>query len=153
MNYFFVALMMLFLLPACSERKQAPDKSEIYRLTKAANDQSLQGHIEENPEKVTAVYTNDAIVLPPGGAAPLIGIDSIRAYYQRGIAAPGKTVAVTTDSLSFDVIDENNATQVGNYSLQYKSSDTAAAQEFKGQMLIVWKRVNGEWKIYLDMWH
>lgn len=132
---------------------QENDKEQIYALTKAANDASLKGHLEKNAGKITAVYTNDAVILPPGGIKPVMGIDSIRSYYEKGFAGTGSIVVIKTENIRYDVVDENNATELGSYVIQYKDSGSSNIKEFKGEMLIVWKKVNGEWKIYLDMWH
>ncbi len=129
------------------------NKDEIYKLTKAANDESLKGHIEKNVDKITAVYTNDAVVLPPGGVKPIVGIDSIKSYYKKGLEGIGRSTEIITETLRYDVANENNATELGKYIIKYKASDTAAITEFKGEMLIVWKKIDGQWKIYLDMWH
>jgi ketosteroid isomerase-like protein len=150
-----VTILLLYatFLFSCNSAKQNPNKDEIYKLTKAANDASLQGHIEKNIDKITTVYTADAIVLPPGGEKPVVGIDSIKSYYKKGLEGVGRSTAITTENIRYDMADENNATELGKYVIKYKASDTSSITEFKGEMLIVWKKVDGQWKIYLDMWH
>jgi ketosteroid isomerase-like protein len=153
MKQFLIALAATVIFTACDNQKTKPNKAQIMKLTKAANDASLQGHIEKNSEKIAAVYTNDAIVLPPGGLKPIIGIDSIKAYYSKQMQGTGRSTDIQTSDIRYDVIDEFNTTQVGNYNIKYKNSDTSSVVEFKGEMLIVWKKINNQWKIYLDMWH
>ncbi|MCW5922875.1 MAG: nuclear transport factor 2 family protein [Saprospiraceae bacterium] len=149
-HYLILALSTLF---ACQPPLSQPNKEEVFKLTKAANDASLQGHIEKNADKIIAVYTEDAVVLPPNGVKPIIGLDSIKRYYQNSLKGEGKSIEITTENLRFDVIDQNNATELGKYNIKYQASDTSAVTVFKGEMLIVWKKQNGQWKIYLDMWH
>jgi ketosteroid isomerase-like protein len=148
LGFFTTAIFM-----ACSNQKSELNKAEIMALTKKANDASLQGHLEKNTEKIVAVYTNDAIVMPPGGAKPIIGIESIRAYYTKQMQGTGRSTYIQTTDIRYDVIDEFNTTQVGSYNIKFKNSDTSTVTEFKGEMLIVWKKIDGQWKIYLDMWH
>lgn len=138
---------------ACSPIEQKGDTAAIFKQTKAANDASLQGHIEKDAKKIVAVYTDDAIVLPPGGVKPIVGIDSIRKYYQQSLAGPGRSVSIKTENIRFDVSSETDATELGRYVIDYQASDTSAVTPIKGEMLIVWKKVDGQWKIYLDMWH
>jgi ketosteroid isomerase-like protein len=138
---------------SCNQNTKNINKEDIFKQTKAANDESLKGHIEKNADKIIAVYTKDAVVLPPGGISPIISIDSIKTYYKKGLEGTGRSIEIKTDNIRYDVIDENNATELGKYLIKYKASDTSAISEFKGEMLIVWKKIDGKWKIYLDMWH
>lgn len=153
MKCLITMLLTTTVILSCNTSIQKPGKNEIFKQTKAANDASLQGHLEKNADKITAVYTDDAIVLPPGGKKPIIGIDSIKAYYKKGLEGTGQTTAITTENIRYDVADGNNATELGKYAIKYKASDTSAITEFKGEMLIVWKKIDGQWKINLDMWH
>lgn len=146
-------ILLAVLVISCATETARTSRDEIYKLTKQANDESLKGHLEKNADKITAVYHPDAIVLPPGGVAPLIGIDSIKTYYARSVQGSGKTLDITTENIRYDVSDENNAVELGKYVIRYQSSDTSTVTEFKGEMLIVWKKIEGKWKIYLDMWH
>jgi ketosteroid isomerase-like protein len=131
----------------------AQDKNKVFKQTKAANDASLQGHVERNVDKIIAVYTDDAIILPPGGVQPIQGIKAIRDYYTKGIEA-GRVLSVTTENLSYELIDAGHAVEVGRYTMIYKASNAEKEAEIKGTMLIQWKKnKSGEWKIKLDMWH
>ena len=147
-----IVFLIAIILFSCKSQNK-PNKDQIFKLTKAANDESLKGHIEKNIEKIAAVYSNDAIVLPPGGVNPIVGIDSIKSYYTKGLAGTGRSIEISTENIRYDVLDENNATELGKYSIKYKASDTSTITTFKGEMLIVWKKINSRWKIYLDMWH
>lgn len=141
------------MMSSCNERIKRLNKDEFFQQTKMVNDTSLQGHIEKNVRKIISAYSNDAIVLPPGGIKPIEGMENIRAYYQNSVNGEGRTVEISTSNIRYDVIDENNATELGSYVIRYQPNDTPALTEIKGEMLIVWKRVEGKWKIYLDMWH
>lgn len=143
-------VMVMLMIGSCSTN---PNKEEVYNQTKEANDASLDGHIRKDVNAIVSVYTEDAVILPPGGLKPVYGIDSIKNYYTKSLMAPGKTMEIGTETTLFDVIDNNNATQIGNYVIKHQASDSSVVTEFRGEMLIVWKRIQGEWKIYLDMWH
>lgn len=131
----------------------AQDKEKVFRLTKTANDSSLQGHVERNVDKIIGVYTDDTIILPPGGIEPIRGIAAIRDHYAKGLQG-GRVLKATTENISYEVIGANHAVEVGRYTLIYIAAGTEKEIEIKGTMLINWeKNKRGEWKIKLDMWH
>jgi ketosteroid isomerase-like protein len=131
----------------------AQNKAKIFQQTKAANDSSLQGHIEQNVDKICDVYADDAIVLPPNGVEPIRGAKAIRGYYLEGFKG-GKVLKATTENISYEIIDSKHAVEVGRYVLVYKANNAEKEIEIKGTMLIQWgKNKKGEWKIKLDMWH
>lgn len=146
-------VVLIALLLAIVGTASAQDKDRIFKQTKAANDASLQGHVERNVDKITAVYTDDAIILPPGGVQPVQGIKAIRDYYTKGLEG-GRVLKVSTENISYEVIDASRAVEVGHYTLVYKADNAEKETEIKGTMLIQWeKNKHGEWKIKLDMWH
>lgn len=131
----------------------APDPAAVFLLTKAANDASLRGHIEKNAAMIAAVYARDAVILPPGGAAPVSGLEAIRAHYETAMKGPGSSLKIDTENIRFEVIDQDNATELGRYSILYRAAPNAEPTLIKGEMLIIWKREDGQWKIRYDMWH
>jgi ketosteroid isomerase-like protein len=145
-------LLITFLLTLVGT-VSAQKADAIFKFTKAANDASLQGHIERNVDKICAVYADDAIILPPGGVEPIRGIKAIREYYAEGFKG-GRVLNVSTENISFEVINAKNAVEVGRYTMIYKAANAEKEIEIKGTMLIQWeKNKRGEWKIKLDMWH
>jgi ketosteroid isomerase-like protein len=146
-------ILLAALLLTITSVAAAQDKDKIFKLTKAANDSSLQGHIERNVEKIVAVYADDAIILPPGGVEPVKGITALREYYRKGLQG-GRVLKATTENISYEVIDSRRAVEVGRYTLVYKADNAEKEIEIKGTMVIQWeKNKRGEWKIKLDMWH
>lgn len=149
MKYLLSVLILLVATAAAFSQ----DKDAIFKLTKAANDASLQGHVERNVERIVAVYTDDATLLPPPGGEPIMGIRSIRDYYTKGMRG-GRVLKVDTENISYEIVGTGHAIETGRYTLHYKADDAEKETVIKGQMLIVWKKnKNGEWKIKYDMWH
>ncbi|MDX1941409.1 MAG: nuclear transport factor 2 family protein [Saprospiraceae bacterium] len=146
----FINLIIIFI--SCNSSNPI-DKEATFRQTKAANDISLQGHIEKNAAKIYAIYSDNAILLPPGGVAPIQGKQAIQEYYNNSLKSPGSTLDITTENIHYEVIDENHAQEVGRYNIIYKADTAQVITEIKGYMLINWEKVNGEWKIKIDMWH
>ncbi|MFN7115591.1 MAG: YybH family protein [Saprospiraceae bacterium] len=148
---FFITVGLIFAT-ACTN-SETTQQALVFAQTKAANDASLQGYVEKNAAKIYAVYADDAILLPPGGVAPVQGKQAIEAYYQNAVQAPGATLQITTENLHYEVIDASHAQEVGRYTIVYQADTAQVPTEIKGHMLINWEKVNGEWKIKLDMWH
>lgn len=131
----------------------AQTKEEVFKMTKNANDSSLQGHVERNVDKIVGVYTEDAIILPPGGVDPLQGIKAIREYYVKGFDG-GKVLKAETENISFDLVGNKGAVEVGRYTLLFLATGSEKPVEIKGTMLIIWERTKDrKWKIKRDMWH
>ena len=150
---FTLLLIALLAFNSCTKKnnESLSNHNSIYESTKKVNDLSLKGYIEENVDLIISALADDAILLPPGQEKVIVGIDSINKFYKESIDAPGRCTEIKTNTIRFDVIDDNNATQVGDYIIKYDTNGDLT--EIKGKMLIVWKKINGKWKIYLDMWH
>jgi ketosteroid isomerase-like protein len=149
MRIIIVSLLLMML----SAGLLAQGNEKVFKLTKAANDSSLQGHIDRNVDRICAVYSEDAILLPPGGVEPIRGIESIKKYYLDGFKS-GRILKAETENISYEVLRGGRAIEVGKYKLLYKAANDDKEIEIRGTMLIQWeKNKKGEWKIKLDMWH
>jgi uncharacterized protein (TIGR02246 family) len=99
-----------------------------------------------NGAGIAALYAEDAVILPPGGDA-VKGSEAIAAFWQAAIdASPGTTVELKQTELHNlgDV-----AVEVGSF------VDTAAdgSHADHGKYLVLWKRIDGEWKLVRDIWN
>ena len=99
-----------------------------------------------NGAGIAALYVEDAVILPPGGDA-VQGTEAIAAFWQAAIdASPGTTVALATTELHNlgDV-----AVEVGSF--VNTAADGSHADH--GKYLVLWKRIDGEWKLVRDIWN
>lgn len=95
---------------------------------------------------MAALYTDDAMVLPPGGEA-LEGREAITAFWQDFIESlAGSQVALeTTEVRSGD----GGAIEVGSWAI------TGADGEHvdHGKYVVVWKYVDGAWRLHRDIFN
>lgn len=131
---------------------QNAGQSDIFNQTKKANDSSLEGHVSQDVDQITAVYSDESILMPPG-SEPIAGLENIREYYQKGFNS-GKVLEVSTQNISYRVIDENHTEEVGSYQMKYLVKGEKVPITVEGHMIITWsKNAEGDWKIIYDMWH
>ena len=122
----------------------APDLGELRRLIERKNEQFTRAHVMGNRATIDAMFTDDAKVLPPN-ADPVIGrvaIDKLTAeFIAYGITEFHER---TTDFYGTGelLVDQ------GDYVMVYGPDKTVE----RGKYLNVWKRVDGEWKIYSNIW-
>lgn len=98
---------------------------------------------------VAALYTADAVLLPPG-AAKIDGREGIQGFWQALIDAGVRDVAVITQE-----VDEfgDVANDVGTISATAPSDDGGRVQ-LAGKYLVVWKRGgDGTWRLHRDIWN
>ncbi len=95
---------------------------------------------------IAALYSEDAVILPPGGDA-VQGTEAIAAFWQAEIdAAPGSKVELATTEL-YNLGDV--AVDVGSF------VDTAAdgSHADHGKYLVLWMLKDGKWKLVRDIWN
>lgn len=99
---------------------------------------------ERDTERLAALYTADAIVMPPD--APFVkGRENIQqlfrsAYQQRGL----KEMRLNT--LDLEIVGDT-AYEVGEAVLSLASGGAT------DKYVQVWKKVGGQWRMHLDIWN
>jgi ketosteroid isomerase-like protein len=95
-------------------------------------------------ERLSALYTPDAIVMPPD--APFVkGRDSIKQFWGSAIQQLGvKEARLNTVDLE---IAGDIANEVGEAILTLESG------AFIGKYVVVWKKVGGQWRLHRDIWN
>lgn len=105
-------------------------------------------YMNKEYDSLALCCTEDAVILPPG--ADLIkGREAIK---QRWILPDGVDILlhqVTPDTIEIVGL---TAYDIGYYEGKTKRKD-GSISEWKGKYLIVWKKVDGQWKIYADAWN
>ena len=97
-------------------------------------------------EGLAQLYTVDAIAFPPGSAMV------------RGRAAIGRMWKSTAEQVSNPKVttlevkrlSPSAAREIGTFSLMTKGP---SPKEVSGKYLVVWERVQGEWKLAADIWN
>jgi uncharacterized protein (TIGR02246 family) len=98
-----------------------------------------------NAAGVAALYTDDAVAMPPNGEA-VTGRPAIEKAFQGMIASGVKEVVLTAKEVE---AHGDTATEVGAYSVK----DAAGKELDRGKYIVVWKRVQGQWKLHRDIWN
>ena len=98
-----------------------------------------------NAAGVAALYTDDAVVMPPNSEA-VTGRPAIEKAFQGMIASGVKEVLLTGKEVE---AHGDTATEVGTYSVK----DAASKEIDRGKYIVVWKRVQGQWKLHRDIWN
>lgn len=135
-------LITLLLLSSCTEKINKTEEGKavvkvLLNQQDAWNKADLEGYLDGywNDEKVRFV-TNSSI---------RTGLNEIRAMYEKGYDTPEKFGELTFDVQVVDVLTNNYAMIVGKYQLQ--QSDR---KDRVGRFTLLFKKINGEWKIIQD---
>ena len=93
---------------------------------------------------LTALYTDDAVLLPP--ASPMVqGKDNIQAYWKAMIDMGVSNMDLETIELT---VSGNDAFEVGTFT--YKAGDTQAS----GKAIVLWRKGDdGKWRFRHDIWN
>jgi uncharacterized protein (TIGR02246 family) len=95
---------------------------------------------------VAALYTSDAIALPPG-ATMVKGRAAIEAMW-KGMAEQVTDVKVT--AVDVKRLGPAAAREIGTFSLKTKGE---TPKEVTGKYVVVWQKVRGQWKLATDIWN
>lgn len=118
--------------------------------------ETILGHIKAFSEhvvagdaaQITAAYTADGKLFP-NNRDILEGSDAIQQYW-----TPGKGYRISYHKIipSEITISGDQAYDYGYYEGTTQRDD-GSESSWKGKYVIVWKKVDGDWKIYLDIWN
>ncbi|WP_246776905.1 DUF4440 domain-containing protein [Microvirga sp. VF16] len=95
---------------------------------------------------VAALYTEDAVILPPGGEM-MKGRRAIQVFW-KGAAeqlGDGKLTTVDVKPLGSEAVRE-----IGTFTFRTKG---AQPQEITGKYVVVWEKVGSDWKLATDIWN
>ena len=121
---------------------EAQDKSEIEKLNARFAELFNKG----DAAGVAALYTDDAVVLPPG--SPIVkGKADIEAFWKKAAEGLGDAKLTTVD---VKALGPAAARETGHFSLKTKASPS---QELVGKYVVVWEKVGTEWKLSADIWN
>ncbi len=99
---------------------------------------------KRDKERLAALYTADAIVMPPD--APFVkGRENVKQLWGSAIQQMGlKEVRLNT--LDLEVVGDT-AYEVGEAVLTLESGGATA------KYVVVWKKVDGQWRLHRDIWN
>lgn len=145
-----ILAMSLFVLTSCGRRvPSALDTTADEAALRAADDTFERALHSGDVETVTALYAEDAVLLPEGGPA-VRGREAIRKYFAAAVAEtkPGES---TTGTLSDRAVGVSG--DLGWSSGTSKVTRPDGTTVFVGKFLSVSRKVNGKWLYIRDTWN
>lgn len=137
----FTTLIALFALVFVSCQMNKPvDESKIDEV----NEKFMQAFTDGDAEAVTALYSSDAVLLPPFGDAISTKQDITDLW--NGMMDIGIT---GVELVSNEIIPAGDmAVERGEYTIFVGDMDID-----HGKFLVLWKMENGQWKLHRDIWN
>jgi ketosteroid isomerase-like protein len=105
-----------------------------------ANQQMVAGIRSGNARQVAAFYSDTATVMPPDAPA-VTGRDAITQYWSGILRDGGLETTVVTDNVTQSCGDM--AAERGHYEVK----------GHKGTYVVVWRKIDGQWKIWSDIFN
>jgi len=129
------------LIGARSLVAQSADEKSIRALS-----QQWQQYIaEKNVDRIVALHTSDAVVMPSNSPAAK-GAGSIRAMYNDLVNTPG--LKLHWNPTKIEIASPRVATEYGSYSQSYETPRGRTSES--GNYITIWHKVNGQWRVAVD---
>lgn len=142
---YLVAFILVFSSQSFAQKYEGPQDEIETILLKIKQFSSF--YMAGDYESMANAYTVEGKILPPG-ATIIEGRPAIKQYWTlpQGVSVPLHEVTPTELKVT-----GNYAHDVGYYRGQTKRAD-GSISSWKGKYVIVWQKVDNEWKIHLDAW-
>jgi len=130
----------------CKKRKASTTDDDLEMIKKNTADFS-KFYIAGDAKAVANTYTKDGKIFPRN--RPIIeGQEGLEGYWGSGGA---KVLSHQVTQIEVKIIGDF-AYDYGTYSGSVEDKD-GQQSDFAGKYVIIWKKVKGDWKIYLDIWN
>ena len=120
------------------------DLSAAKTSIEAANTKFGEAFRKKDSVAIAALYTDDAWMLPPNSEA--VKKPAITSLWGQFIGMGLTDLKLITDEVSGNA---DQLAETGHYEL-YAGENKIAD---KGKYIVIWKPVNGEWKLHRDIWN
>ncbi len=138
-----VTVSLLLLINASCTVQQ--DSAKIHDAIVAANEQFMTAFSNSDDAAMAALYTEDAKLMPSNNDF-VSGNEAVRAFWKsvfdRGIKK-AKLETLEVEGMG------DTACEVGKYTLFIEGEQVADS----GKYVVIWKKVNGQWKLHRDIWN
>ena len=144
-NPLLMAVLILPLLLALSVRVEAGGPEELRKAIGAANSEFMARFAAGNGAGVAELYTEDGQLLPPK-SEPIAGHAAIGALWQGAMDSGvkgAKLEVVEVEGMGKTTVE------VGRYAL----SDAEGKVLDHGNYVVIWRKVEGQWKLHRDIWN
>lgn len=131
----------------CTKRKNVKNISDEDKIKAAAKKFSI-AYLNKDYEAIAALYTKDAKIFPNN--APIIaGYEAIKKRWE---GSSGYTALEHEIIATEIVVLMDTAYDYGIYKGKNKKDDGTEIT-YQGKYVVIWKKINEEWKMYLDIWN
>lgn len=130
---------------ACKKRTENSDREDILQQAKAFS----QAYMDKNTEGIMAIYADNAKLFPPGDRPVIDQRADIQKYWTFSPDRQNKLHKLSPTEIT---ITGDFAHDHGFYEGITIGPD-GVESPFRGKYLVVWQRIDGKWKMILDMWH
>ncbi|WP_378183216.1 YybH family protein [Aquimarina sp. SS2-1] len=132
---------------ACTKRKDTKklsDKQQIETVIKSFS----TAYLKQDYEAIAQIYTKDAKIFP-NNSAIISGYEAIKKRWSSSSGYTPLEHQIVPEEI---VVLGDNAYDYGYYQGKNKNDDGTEVS-YKGKYVVVWKKINGNWKMYLDIWN
>jgi uncharacterized protein (TIGR02246 family) len=98
---------------------------------------------------VTALYTDDAVMLPPN-AEIVRGKQAIKGLFD-GMMQQMGIPQLTLETNEVEEIGDT-ANEIGQYTLKFQPAGGESVADI-GKYVVIWKREGDDWKLHVDIWN
>ncbi len=131
----------------CKKRKNVEKLSDEEQIKAAAKAFSAS-YLKQDYEALAKSYTPDAKIFPNN--TPIIsGYEAIKKRWSNSSNYTPVTHEIIPEEI---VILGDTAHDYGVYKGKNKNKD-GTETTYKGKYVVVWKKINNQWKMYLDIWN
>ena len=138
-------MFMIFLVLCCTSVLIAANAATDFKAAVEAAAKDFPAAIAaKDAPRLGAFYAKDANAFPPNSEM-IQGRDAIQAFW-KGLMDAGMTIELETTGLESD---GNLGVETGHY----KILGADGKQVDHGKYVVVWKKEDGAWKLYRDIWN
>ena len=135
-----------------SETDPATDAAAVTEAIAAKDQAFADALVAGDVATVASHYTNDAILLPPGGPR-VEGATAIQETFASWIevGGPPASMTLTSDDVTLTAAGDY-AHAIGTWTMSGPAPDGSEWSD-NGKFVAVWKNVDGDWKMAADIWN
>ncbi len=142
-NYLIIIIFMMILLINCVPREE--DNLKVRNEITSANEAFMYAFNQGDASGLAALYTENGQILPPNSEF-VTGKEAIQSYWQAMMDMGIKEV-------DLEIVEVeghgNTAIEVSKCTLKGEEGQILD----KGKYIVVWKKVNGQWKLHRDIFN
>ena len=145
-----ITVVMTVLVPS-AWGESAPFPAKAIEQVKAAHQAYVEAWLSNDPKAIMATLTDDAILMPHHGVAPVVGKDAIQAFWFPPDAPPTKVTRIVNSVTEVDG-QGDLAFVWGRSELVFEYDGKTYSNE--GNYLSILRRGDdGRWRISRRMWN